>query len=244
MSKANIMIQKNLIIPQLVVSHPVLNWNQKAILTLIIQHHQTHHDQRFTMKDKEIAKELGMKLGSVSTIIGQLFELGIIDKDVDSVQIQKGSKNKNVRYIWVESLDVWITGSQLPTITPRSQEELAERTKKQFKDVQEIDEITPIEPTSTTDTTASESKVDIGENDHIIASSEDYVSNRSDVAEFLEMYPNYHENQPFKVSFDFGDGDNIMDDVYFYKQVDGISKYISLSNIEDYKDGRGLYKKY
>jgi hypothetical protein len=134
MSKANIMIQKNLIIPQLVVSHPVLNWNQKAILTLIIQHHQTHHDQRFTMKDKEIAKELGMKLGSVSTIIGQLFELGIIDKDVDSVQIQKGSKNKNVRYIWVESLDVWITGSQLPTITPRSQEELAERTKKQFKD--------------------------------------------------------------------------------------------------------------
>lgn len=134
MSKANIMILKNLIIPQLVVSHPVLNWNQKAILTLIIQHHQTHHDQRFTMKDKEIAKELGMKLGSVSTIIGQLFELGIIDKDVDSVQIQKGSKNKNVRYIWVESLDVWITGSQLPTITPRSQEELAERTKKQFKD--------------------------------------------------------------------------------------------------------------
>jgi predicted transcriptional regulator len=48
------------------------------------------------MKDKEIAKELGMKLGSVSTIIGQLFELGIIDKDVDSVQIQKGSKNKKL----------------------------------------------------------------------------------------------------------------------------------------------------
>lgn len=129
------MIKTNLQIPQLVVSHPELNWNQKAVLSLIIYHQQTQNQHRFSMKDKEIASILGMKVGSVSTIIGQLFELGITDKELESTQPQKGIKNKNIRYIWMESLDIWLNGSQLPIIRPRTQEELEERTKKQFKAV-------------------------------------------------------------------------------------------------------------
>jgi len=128
-------MKTNLFMPQLVVSHPELNWNQKAVLSLIIQHQQNQNQCRFSMKDKEIAKILGMKVGSVSSIIGQLFELGIIDKEIANIQTQKGVKNKNIRYIWMESFDNWISGSQLPIIITRSKEELAERTKKQFKSI-------------------------------------------------------------------------------------------------------------
>ena len=220
---------KKLEIQKEIVSDTRLTWNEKALMSLILRYQNT--GVTFTLTDKKIGIELGLKTSSIYGLVSNLTKLNIIAKHTDNKQLNAGQKPKNVRYITLKDISEWfVTENKTNT--------------DDISDVQEIDEITPIEPTSTTDTTASESKVDIGENDHIIASSEDYVSNRSDVAEFLEMYPNYHENQPLKVSFDFGDGDNIMDDVYFYKQVDGISKYISLSNIEDYKDGRGLYKKY
>lgn len=216
---------KKLEIQKEIVSDTRLTWNEKALISLILRYQNT--GITFTLTDKKTASELGLKESSIYGLVSNLAKMNIIAKHTDNKQINAGQKPKNVRYITLKDISEWfVTENKTNT--------------NDISDVQEIDE----EPTSTTDTTSNESKVDIDENNYIIASSEDYVSNRSDVAEFLELYPNYHENQPLKVSFDFGDGDNIMDDAYFYKQVDGISKYISLSNIEDYKDGRGLYKKY
>ena len=153
MSKANIMIQTNLIIPQLVASHPELNWNQKAVLTLIIQHQQNDNTNKFSLKDKDIAKILGIKIGNVSTIVGQLFDMGIIDKSTENTQTQKGIKPKNVRFICLVSLDTWLNGNTSPPIIKRTKEELTLRTKKQFKDLKsddvEIDTLEPIDTITT-----------------------------------------------------------------------------------------------
>ncbi len=150
MSKANIMIQTNLIIPQLVASHPELNWNQKAVLTLIIQHQQNDNINKFSLKDKDIAKILGIKVGNVSTIVGQLFDMGIIDKSTVNTQTQKGVKPKNVRFICLVSLGTWLNGNTSPPIIKRTKEELTLRTKKQFKDLKSDDvEIDTLEPIDT-----------------------------------------------------------------------------------------------
>ena len=73
---------------------------------------------------------------------------------------------------------------------------------------------------------------------------EDNLYGKDDIAEFLELHPNYHENKTLTVYIDFGDGDNLTDEVYFYKVVQGIKKYVSASNISDYHDKKGLYKIY
>lgn len=92
------------------------------------------------------------------------------------------------------------------------------------------------------DSSVDDVTIDVVDIDYITIDYEDNLYNRSYIVEFLELYPNYQENKPLTVYIDFGDGDNLADEVYFYKEVDGVNKYISVSNIEDYNDRRGLYK--
>lgn len=111
---------KDLVMPKLVVSHPELSWNEKAVLSLIIQHYQTNNDAEFSLKDKEIGILLGLKVSSVYPIISQLYKKNLINKITKSIQVNSGQKPKNVRYITLVDIAVWTIGNTLPTITART----------------------------------------------------------------------------------------------------------------------------
>ncbi len=220
---------KKLEIQKEIVSESRLTWNEKALISLISRHQNT--DVTFTLTDKKIASELGLKPSSIYGLVSNLAKLNIITKHTDSKQINAGQKPKNVRYITLIPYNEWFT-----TSTDANTSDLSHDNPKDEQSVDDTENVPNIEAITLVSNATPTNE--------IIVKQDDCVSNESYLEEFLKENPNYQELEVLNIKIDFEDGDEpITTEAYFYKEVDGVKLYIEQNNVESYINKTGLYKK-